>query len=121
MNDAFRRRNSLRREAGRMSATEMGAGLVKAIRCGDEAWLSSLLAAGAPPNARDEGGRTVLYLLLDSSGSPDGCKMLLERGALPDLPVPGSGQTALHAAARKGFQVLRIDFFSSFVKYVRVC
>lgn len=74
-----------------------GDGLYQAIRTNNVARLNTMLAGGANVNAKDERGVTPL-MYAAWVGSPEAMKLLLDRGADPNL-TNSSGSTALMMGA----------------------
>jgi uncharacterized protein len=69
-------------------------------RAGRSQELAELLAAGLPPNLRNDKGDTLL-MLASYHGHADAARLLLEHGAEPEL-ANDRGQTPLAAAAYQG-------------------
>jgi ankyrin repeat protein len=79
-----------------ISQDNSGDGFYLAIRTNNLARLSTMLAGGANVNAKDERGVTPL-MYAAWVGSPEAMKLLLDRGADPNL-INSSGSTALMMA-----------------------
>ena len=80
--------------------------LLEAVRLGKEQCIKSLLNAGADPNCVDDEGKNPVFLLVEQSGgNPAILKELLKAGSSATKATWTLHQTALHVAARKGYQV----------------
>ena len=80
--------------------------LLEAVRLGQERCVTSLLASGADPNCVDDEGKTPLYLLMEQGGAnPAIMRELIKAGSSPNKTTWNLQQTALHMAARRGYQV----------------
>ncbi|KAK2145729.1 hypothetical protein LSH36_660g00010 [Paralvinella palmiformis] len=91
----------------RLTAEDLAMALMESISQGKAECVPALLAARADPNCVDEDGKTPLIVCMDSKagGSPAIIRDLLQAGASPNKVTSTSHQTALHLAARKGYQV----------------
>ena len=95
-----------RRVAGRLRPADLSGSLLEAAAKGNESCVTSLLRAGADANCVDDDGRTPLILLVEKAGAtPVIVRELLKAGANPNRVSSASQQGALHAAARRGYQV----------------
>ena len=91
----------------RLSPEDMALALMEAISQGKAECVPPLLTAKADPNCVDEDGKTPLIVCMESKagGSPPIVRDLLKAGASPNKATHNTQQTALHMAARKGYQV----------------
>jgi uncharacterized protein len=89
-------------QTGSVSAADVSADLLAGIKAGDAEAVGKLLAGGADPNARIEGGMTAL-IAAAYEGNGGIVKLLLDKGADVNVKTD-QGMTALIIAAAKGHQ-----------------
>lgn len=88
------------------SSSQYSPALFDAVRGGKVDAALSIIAGGADPNSVDPGdGRSVLQLAVEGGTDIWLVKELLRLGASANKPHPVTGQTCLHVAARRGYQV----------------
>ncbi|KAA0722300.1 Cyclin-dependent kinase inhibitor 2A [Triplophysa tibetana] len=75
--------------------------LTKAAATGNTVRVQFLLSEGVNVNSFNRFGRTPIQVMM--MGNTPLAHLLLEHGADPNLPDPGTGSTPLHDAARTGF------------------
>lgn len=97
----------LRHGAGlKLTPNDLSTSLFIAIKQSREECVASLLNAGTDANSSDADGKPAIYLVMEyGRGNPVILKSLLRSGANPDKVTYNTQQTAMHAAAKKGYQV----------------
>ncbi|XP_026060223.1 cyclin-dependent kinase inhibitor 2A [Carassius auratus] len=75
--------------------------LTKAAATGNTYRVQFLLSNGVNVNGVNKFGRTPIQVMM--MGNTPLAHLLLEYGADPNVPDPGTGSTPLHDAARTGF------------------
>ncbi|KAI7811273.1 cyclin-dependent kinase inhibitor 2A [Triplophysa rosa] len=75
--------------------------LTKAAATGNTVRVQFLLSKGVNVNSVNRFGRTPIQVMM--MGNTPLAHLLLEHGADPNVPDPGTGSTPLHDAARTGF------------------
>uniref|UniRef100_A0A673G923 Cyclin-dependent kinase inhibitor 2A-like n=1 Tax=Sinocyclocheilus rhinocerous TaxID=307959 RepID=A0A673G923_9TELE len=75
--------------------------LTKAAATGNTYHVQFLLSNGVNVNGVNKFGRTPIQVMM--MGNTPLAHLLLEYGADPNVPDPGTGSTPLHDAARSGF------------------
>jgi len=81
--------------------------LVDAVRAGSEQRVAACVEATSAgvSSAVDERGWPILCVVVEHGTCPAILRLLLKHGARVDGRVPGSQHTALHLAAKHGYQV----------------